>query len=337
MGILKDYDTRENNVALGDKDENPERARFLASCVWLRERHILAFILGLFTLGVPYAMAGIGGASSGEVPLVLYWSKRKIKWLACCALIGEAFYLASGVASAISKSPIMVLALPVICIAFLGVVEVLYEIFKKSDGFILTQLYSFDCANDSSSIVGPARIASFLISRSPIAARASLGLLWAWLLGAVYVATFIVGVTLAIMVGFILIALSFAALVIGTLLDKEGSGSPPPPPPPPPPVDPVIVYPPIPFEGYAALDEFENEIAVRRGDRIYADFREVGYITGAKFYYYTERKNKPVAVYELWEKSIYDLLEHHIYAEYNGSEILAPNGELLYQLVEVSE
>ncbi len=308
-------------------------ARFQSTCVSLRRNHVLAFFLGLVTFGVIYGMAGIGGSVPSEAfaPLPSLWSNRTARWIAILALLVELVTIPAVVVQAFQFSAWTVFAFPFLFILALGICEILFAFLFHSDGFGLVHIHVFRCDPMFIQLRGPSRMLNSLITSLPRSVRPLCALFWAWTLGAVLVGTFITGVAIAIGLCGCVVISTIITLVWGTLGDGGGGGGGEPPPP-----DPIMVFPPIPFNGCVALNELGQIEAYRVGDIYYANHIAVGEVDHKGIvYFYTRVNRRRIATYRFEGTVIHDLIDRRIYGSFDNSAILDRNGRVLYGLQEV--
>jgi len=315
-------------VSTSERDEE----RFLTVCRQLRDRHLIAFSLGLFTLGLPYAMAGIGRAETEgkHEPLVAFWSRGRVKWIASVTLVGELYYLFIGFTRAYTSAPSILVAVPLVILVALSIVEVLYEVLHRSDGFALTLVHTFDKDECFRRIEGPALLASSMIEKAPEDARPVLGLLWAWLIGLVYITTFFAGLALAITLGLAVIALLVTLFILGLIFDAnkgtvvESSRQ-----------DILPDLPPVPIDGHGIVDEHGNLITFRKAGRIYEGRKQVGRVKGDTIFFFWFIQRNACPVYEIQGNEILELPSTRLYGRFDKTAIYWGDGTVRHRLVEV--
>jgi len=315
-----------------DEPVDRDEAQFVSACVWLRQRPVIAFIFGLFTFGIPYAMAGIGGSNPNDLqpPLATYWSSKKIKWIACLSLLGSSYLIGGQFLVAIKLSSWAVLSAPLVAVLYLGIAEVFYEILKGTDGFLLTQLHAFGREEVEPDLFGPTRLASKLVTTAPESIRPILGLLWAWLLGLVYVSTFVAGVILTVTIGLIIIALMIVFFIIGVVTKGDSEPSPRQPRPREP-----RKYPVIPLDDYGIVNRKGQFIFMRRKDKLYAGRRYVGFVRDGVCYYFSPYDKTPIPVYEIRDEQVYSVDSEDHLGTFKSEEVYRADGSLLYRMVRL--
>lgn len=299
----------------------------------MRKNPLIAFILGLFSFGVPYAMAGIAGAVPDDdlPPLNVYWSRKYVKWIVAAALLCEVWYLGAVLVQGGRHNPAVWLGLPFVLVAVFGIAEILYELFSKTDGFMVTQAHAFGRTECLSLLKGPAKVVSDLIAGLPERARPGFALAWAFLLGAVYSATFYASIAVAFVVGYCFLAVALLFFVLGFFAktdDGGGGGGR---------VrrDVVPDYPPVPLEGYGLLDERGQVFIYRRRGTVFMGKRKVGYHDGGTVKVYTLYNRVPTPVYELAGNQIIDLETGGLYGTFDTEGVYDGQGNLRFRLLEL--
>lgn len=170
---------------------------FVRACQSLRDQHWGAFILGFPTIGVTYAMAGIGGSlpTDHRPPLVSSWTKGRVKWFAFVSVLAWLGALLLYGYNMILHPGWNWILLPGILLLAYSAIEVLYELLKGTDGFAIASYHVL--RSERARADGPARAVESLIDSTHPAAGQTLALFWCWLVGFTYLMGFVTAIGLA--------------------------------------------------------------------------------------------------------------------------------------------
>lgn len=302
----------------------PAEHRFLSACVWLRERPVLAFIAGLFTLGVPYAMAGIGGADPDDSrpPLIEVWSRGKLRLVAAAVLSIGVYQVGSTFLSRVGENLIWLLALPFAVIVLVAMVDLGVALFTGSDSFALTRKQTFD--EPRAEVKGPSALFDLLLQKVPEDVSKVLGLAWAWTLGLSIVVAFVAGVALSVSIGLILIGVFIALWILNLFLGNkdEDDGVIPP-------RDTIPWLPPIPFDKCELLDRNGTCVGKRVKGQIYRDRAVVGRVVGETLQVFGNPSRTPHDMYRVRNGQIISLFEGFAGGTFDEGYVTLEDGEVL--------